>query len=160
MKCNAKIISVVGCDNNGRFLMEMLESKNNDNIIIADSSRYTTTKHRFYVNKKLVFRYDIEDTFDISEEITNQIVDEFKKRVSECKILVLSDYNKGVLTTNLTSELIRIANNNNVKVFVDPKFKNLAKYTGCFLIKPNQIEGENICKHKITTSNAEMCSQK
>lgn len=156
MNCDVRIISVCGCDSNGSILRSMLIEKNSDNCIIADSTRLTTTKNRFYVNKKLVFRYDTEDTFDIQENVEKQIIDEFKRQMNSCRFLIMSDYNKGVLTPRLTQTLIQLSNANNIKVFVDPKFRNVAQYRGCFLIKPNQVEGENICGYKITKSNADV----
>jgi D-beta-D-heptose 7-phosphate kinase/D-beta-D-heptose 1-phosphate adenosyltransferase len=153
MVCETSIISVIGNNDNGAILLNMLEKCGNKNNIIIDSNRRTTVKNRFYVNNKLVFRYDIEDTCMINKDIELQILDAFKTHINSCEILVLSDYNKGVLTTTLTNKLIEIANENNIKVFVDPKIKDVNKYKSCFLIKPNQREGENICGHHITQQN-------
>lgn len=153
MGCDATIISIIGNNDNGEILLRLLEKCGNKNNIIIDSNRCTTVKNRFYVNNKLVFRYDIEDTNMINNAIELQIINAFRTHIESCKVLVLSDYNKGVLTTNLTNKLIEIANDYGIKVFVDPKIKDVDKYKSCFLIKPNQREGENICGHHITQQN-------
>jgi len=153
MGLDAILISVVGCDNNGIILQHMCNDINEKSIIILDSNRQTTIKNRFYVNKKIVFRYDIEETNDIPTEIETNILRTFQDNISSYRLLILSDYNKGVLTTRLTKLLIAIAVTNNIEVCVDPKMKNIFKYENSFLIKPNQLEGETICKYKITKDN-------
>lgn len=147
------LISVVGCDNDGTILECMCEEINPKSIILKDSTRPTTVKNRFYVNKKIVFRYDIEETTDIPTEIETSILRKFQDNISSYRLLILSDYNKGVLTTRLTKLLIAIAVTNHIEVCVDPKLKNIFKYENSFLIKPNQLEGEAICKYKITKDN-------
>jgi D-beta-D-heptose 7-phosphate kinase/D-beta-D-heptose 1-phosphate adenosyltransferase len=54
--------------------------------------------------------------------------------------IVISDYNKGLLTTQLCKEIIDYSNKNNIYTFVDPKIKNVEKYQNCFCFKPNMVE--------------------
>lgn len=150
MNINAQLISVAGKDKYYDIIREKLEFSGKHNIIINDTNRCTTLKHRFYVNNKIVFRYDTEDTYDINENVEDIIIDFFTTKCHKCKLVVLSDYNKGVLTPRVTQEIIKFSNKHNIKVFVDPKIKNITKYSGCFLIKPNKTEGEQICGKIIT----------
>jgi len=161
---DAKLISVGGKDNEYYNFCDILESTRNkfnkkdnlsENCIIIDPSRSTTVKHRFYVNNKMVFRYDSETNEDISQNTEQMIIEEFNKKIDVCKIVILSDYNKGVLTPTLTQEIIRISNTRKIKVFIDPKLKDVLKYSDCYLIKPNKNEGEHMCGHKITKDNLE-----
>ena len=163
MNINAQLISVAGKDKYYDIVCDKLEYSrkcyenvtgdcSSYNMIVNDLNRCTTLKHRFYVNNKIVFRYDTEDLHDIDENIENMIIDFFTTKCNKCKLVVLSDYNKGMLTPRVTREIIKFSNENNIKVFVDPKIKNITKYSGCFLIKPNKTEGEQICG-KVITNN-------
>jgi D-beta-D-heptose 7-phosphate kinase/D-beta-D-heptose 1-phosphate adenosyltransferase len=160
------IISVIGDDDIGHELKDhvtrICHNTFSSHFLIEDDRRITTSKHRFYVNKKIVFRYDDEYVKEISKTIENKILLYFCNVIKPNDIVVLSDYNKGVLTETLTKKIIKISNATNAKVFVDPKVVNITKYAGCFLIKPNQNEGEVICKHDISidnlqTSTKEIC---
>ena len=158
MNVNAQLISVVGTDKYTHYIDEQLMHCKNAiyNKVFYDNSRCTTTKHRFYVDNKIVFRYDTEDVHDINDCIVTNILDFFKSECAKCKVVILSDYNKGVLTRRLTQEIIKFSNEHNIKVFVDPK-KDIEKYAGCFLIKPNKYEGECICCKKISNNNVNEC---
>lgn len=52
----------------------------------------------------------------------------------------MSDYKRGVLTDKLTQNIIKIANDHQVKVLVDPKGKDYTKYKGAFTLTPNKLE--------------------
>jgi D-beta-D-heptose 7-phosphate kinase/D-beta-D-heptose 1-phosphate adenosyltransferase len=149
---NTIMIYLGSNDQYSDIISKQIKSCTNKNFMIT-SNRCSTVKHRFYVNKKIIFRYDNEETHDINSEEEQEIAYKFNNFCNDCDILILSDYNKGILTQNLTKYLIKIANEKNIKVFVDPKIKNFEKYGGTFLIKPNQTEGEQICNHKITKDN-------
>jgi D-beta-D-heptose 7-phosphate kinase / D-beta-D-heptose 1-phosphate adenosyltransferase len=164
MGVNSKLISVTGSDFHSKILNDKLEERRqyfnktwgnvpDENIIIKNSDRCTTVKHRFYVNHKIVFRYDTEDTHDIDRQTEIGIINKFKENCTHCKYAILSDYNKGLLTPFVTQEIIKISNTLNIKVFVDPKTRNITKYNGCFLIKPNKAEGEQICGHQFEGNN-------
>lgn len=163
MGLNAKLISITGNDHfsnaitmelNKRIISYKEKYQNCPTInIIKSSDRCTTVKHRFYVNNKIVFRYDTENTHDISETLETEIIACFKRACSHCTYVVISDYNKGLMTPRVVKEIIEHSNKNNIKVFVDPKTKDIQKYSNCFLIKPNKSEGEQICQHEISMSN-------
>lgn len=127
--------------------------------LFVDSDRHLTTKNRFFVNNKIIFRYDVEDTHDITQKDEERIFDALETRCAQEDVIaiVLSDYNKGVLTSSLTRNIIQYAVKNNIKVFIDPKTKDIEKYSGGFLIKPNKQEGELICGKKITNENLSCC---
>jgi D-beta-D-heptose 7-phosphate kinase / D-beta-D-heptose 1-phosphate adenosyltransferase len=155
MGINVHMIYLGSDDQYSTIIQEKINSCTVNNFMIK-SNRCSTIKHRFYVNNKIVFRYDNEESQNITNEEEQNIIDNFKNICQDCKILILSDYNKGLLTPNLTISLIQIANERNIKVFVDPKIKNIEKYNGTFLIKPNKTEGEQICNHFITKENLEL----
>ena len=58
-------------------------------------------------------RYDIEDTHDISLEISNKLF-EYICLIDNVKTIVISDYNKGLITEELCQKIITYSNNNNI----------------------------------------------
>ena len=55
-------------------------------------------------------------------------------------MILISDYNKGVISEYLSQQIIQIANKNGLKVIIDPKGFNYQKYQDAFLVKPNLKE--------------------
>jgi D-beta-D-heptose 7-phosphate kinase/D-beta-D-heptose 1-phosphate adenosyltransferase len=145
---NVELIGIVGNDFNSFKVNELVIEKNIKNKIFIDNGRKTTTKNRIFVKNNLVSRYDIEDTYDINELLENQIINYISNISEKIDAIILCDYNKGLLTEKLTQQIINYCNQNNIFSFVDPKIKNIDKYKHCFLIKPNQVEAENITNEK------------
>jgi D-beta-D-heptose 7-phosphate kinase/D-beta-D-heptose 1-phosphate adenosyltransferase len=145
LKCNIEVISVIGDDNNGKIVTELLNKKSIRNKLFIDSQRKTTEKNKIIYDNKIIFNYDIEDVNDINYELENNIY-RYLTSLKNISIIVFSDYNRGVLTINLCKRIIKYANNFDIKTFVDTKSNDYFKYKNCFLIKPNYNEGKNISK--------------
>jgi D-beta-D-heptose 7-phosphate kinase/D-beta-D-heptose 1-phosphate adenosyltransferase len=143
---NIELISIVGDDEYGKKIQEILENKLINNKLFIDK-RKTTQKNRIFYENKLINRYDIEDTFDIDNEIENNLF-KYIKNKNNLKCIILSDYDKGLLTFNLCQNIINYSNDNNIYVFIDPKIKNALKYKNCFCLKPNLVESQ-IMSNKI-----------
>ncbi len=114
----------------------------NTNGLIKDNARPTTVKHRYYVNKSLVFRADNESTDECTPAIADALYDAFMTIVTkvEGKVkVVFSDYAKGTLTRALLERIIKVCKERHIATFVDPK-RSLATYHGCTFIKPNAAE--------------------
>ena len=133
---NCEIISIIGDDLSGRGVLEKLnELEMNTNLIIIDKARKTTEKCRIVSSSQQLMRIDKEDKHPISEEIEKIIISHVKDKINEYNLIIFSDYLKGVLTDKVCSEIISIANNNNVQTLVDPKGANYKKYKNITLIK-------------------------
>ena len=138
---NVDVISVMGDDavaNELKSLLEKIEVSSSN--LIVEENRKTSKKSRLIASQQQVLRYDMESINDISEQSCNKILENLKVNIKKYDSIILSDYGKGVLTTNLTKEIIKIANENNVKVLVDPKGKDYSKYKGSYTLTPNKKE--------------------
>jgi rfaE bifunctional protein kinase chain/domain len=60
--------------------------------------------------------------------------------MKDVQIVIFQDYNKGVLSKNIISELISSAKKLKIPVLVDPKKDNYWEYKGVDLFKPNSKE--------------------
>ncbi len=135
------VSSVIGDDNNGLELLEMLKDIDVDSSNIAiQESRKTSKKSRVIAVSQQILRYDKESKEDIASESVEAIYKSIESSISSYDIIILSDYGKGVLTDELCQKIIQLANENNVRVLVDPKGSDFEKYRGAHLLTPNKKE--------------------
>lgn len=135
------VISVIGNDSVANELKNLLEKIDvpTSNLVV-ENNRKTSKKSRLIASQQQVLRYDMESIDDINENSHKQIIQTLEKNIDKYSSIILSDYGKGVLTTNLTKEIIKIANKNSIKVLVDPKGKDYSKYKGSYTLTPNKKE--------------------
>jgi D-beta-D-heptose 7-phosphate kinase/D-beta-D-heptose 1-phosphate adenosyltransferase len=133
------IVSTVLGDENER-MFKLLNEKNIDTSgIFIDKNRKTIIKSRVISSHQQVIRYDKESKEDISKENEEKIINFVKENISKIDVILLSDYAKGVLTENLTQNIINLANKNSKKLIIDPK-NRFYKYQKAYMIKPNKKE--------------------
>lgn len=137
------VCSVVGNDDSGqRFIKLMQEQGLEVAGIVSSNVRRTTVKHRILNGDRQLLRIDDEDLFDLSDmehSILSLLIRRAVKQ-GDVQVVVLQDYNKGVLTEQLIREVIDLCHENSVPVVVDPKKRNFLAYQGVTLFKPNAKE--------------------
>lgn len=135
------LAGVVGPDDKGRLLKDILEKKGIDTQgIFIDEKRKTTVKTRAIAKNQQMIRLDSEDKNPIEPIYEEKILNFVKEKIKEVKAIIISDYVKGVDTENLTRNIIEIARNNNIFCLVDSKAKDCQKYKNCNIIIPNEKE--------------------
>lgn len=135
------VSSVIGDDDNGRELMGMLKDIDVDTSYIAvQKGRKTSKKSRVIASSQQVLRYDRESKDEISKSISDEVIDSIKNTLSGYDAVILSDYGKGVLSAYLCHGIIEMCAKEGVKVLVDPKGTDYAKYRGAYLLTPNKKE--------------------
>ncbi|MBP6385457.1 MAG: D-glycero-beta-D-manno-heptose-7-phosphate kinase [Pseudarcicella sp.] len=135
------VCSVIGNDPAGDALFTLFEEKNiSTDGIIRSENRPTTIKERIIAGTQQIARIDSETTTAISSEETNQLINKIKNLASNVDVIVFEDYDKGVITENLITEIIDFANTNNIPTVVDPKKRNFLFYRNATLFKPNLKE--------------------
>ena len=89
-----------------------------------------------------MLRVDDEDTFNLTDTEFKAISEKIDSILYRERIdgIILQDYNKGVLTEQLIRHTIKLANEKNIPVGVDPKKNNFLAYEHCTLFKPNLKE--------------------
>jgi len=141
MSLGAKPIlcSVLGDDYNGKYLKELLEEeKLSTNGILMESGRKTTIKTRVISENKHQLRIDEEQVNYI--QLEKAFLDLVYSNLLDADVIILQDYNKGVLTPFLIENIIQKANKINIPTIVDPKTKNFRSYKNCDIFKPNLKE--------------------
>ncbi|MCW8896114.1 D-glycero-beta-D-manno-heptose-7-phosphate kinase [Sulfurimonas sp.] len=138
---DVSVSSIIGDDENGQELINMLNEINVDSSnIIIDSNRKTSKKSRVIAASQQILRYDKETKEEITTISSNKIIESLSGTISSYDIVILSDYGKGVLTEELCQKIIALSNKNGVKVLVDPKGRDFTKYRGSYLLTPNKKE--------------------
>ena len=135
------LISVIGECGTSKEVKNLLEDiKVSTQYLITQKGRITSKKNRIIAAQQQVVRYDQESTEQINNKSVKAIIDLFKRIVNNYDVILMSDYGKGILTFELTQSLIKIANENNKKVLVDPKGQDYSKYKDAYLLTPNKKE--------------------
>lgn len=152
-KQNVSILSIIGDDIEGNVLTSLLQENEIDtSLIITDKTRCTNVKNRFIGQNNIqMFRFDEEYTEKINDTINNEIISAFEKNINKYDIVIISDYNKGLLTIENTKKMIEIANKNNIRTLIDVKEPKYEKYKNAYLIKPNLEELKQITNMNVET---------
>jgi rfaE bifunctional protein kinase chain/domain len=151
-----KLGAVIGDDDEGKELMELLRTDGvNIEGVAIDISRPTTMKTRVISGNTHLLRIDHESTGFITSEIEEKLINFVQKNINTTDAIILEDYNKGLLSERLISEVIEIANKNKVPTIVDPKKENFFAYRNCTLFKPNRKEIKEGLKTDLDLSKLE-----
>lgn len=135
------LCTVVGNDDEGLAFNQLLKEHGMlHDAVVKSNDRKTTVKTRIIGNKHQLLRLDQEHTNDLNSAENSALLDRYKAQINECDVVILEDYNKGVLNEQNIPELIRIAREAGKPVAVDPKKKNFLSYGSVTLFKPNLKE--------------------
>lgn len=130
------LLSVVGDDEAGILLGDLLKKDNVHATLVKDESISTIIKLRVLARNQQLIRLDFEQA--PSHEILSEVLDSYEEMVSRHDVIILSDYGKGGLSH--TSIMIELARKHNKIILVDPKGSDYERYTGATIITPNKNE--------------------
>lgn len=132
---------VVGSDLNGDKLIDLLLKSGIETAgIVRDTERPTTTKTRIIVGQQQIVRVDREKRTDVAAAHISSIMDFVRENIDHFHAVILSDYDKGLLTGFFVGEVIALAKSRRIPVIVDPKYTHFHYYTGATIITPNLNE--------------------
>lgn len=137
------LFSVVGSDENGALIKQLLRNENiNAEYILSSSSRKTTVKSRILSSNQQILRVDEEDTHPLDDAEQHALLDSISSYLAkeEVAVIIFQDYNKGVLTPSIIQSVIALAKKSNIPSIVDPKKDNFWAYKGVSCFKPNLKE--------------------
>jgi rfaE bifunctional protein kinase chain/domain len=151
------LCSVIGSDPDGNKLInEILPRTGLESFgLIRSSERRTTVKTRVLGNQQQMIRIDSEDTHPLSEQETHLLLHKIKELLDKYPIhvIILQDYNKGVLTETLIQAIISEAKHRGIFTAADPKKANFFAFVGVGLFKPNLKEVRESTPFPITTTD-------
>jgi D-beta-D-heptose 7-phosphate kinase/D-beta-D-heptose 1-phosphate adenosyltransferase len=110
-----------------------------DAMQIADEHRPTTIKLRIIAHNQMVVRADREHRGHVNGAVEARIISTAREAIGSAQALVVSDYDKGVITPKILAEVLPLAYGR-IPVLVDPKIRNFDAYRPANLVTPNHHE--------------------
>lgn len=131
------LLSVVGADEAGAVLERLLNEHDNLTAQLhRDNSISTIIKLRAVARHQQLLRIDFETA--PSHEVLHAVMADFRTRLPQADVVILSDYGKGGLVH--IAEMIQLARAAGKQVLVDPKGDDYQRYHGATLLTPNLNE--------------------
>jgi rfaE bifunctional protein kinase chain/domain len=141
---HAMLIGVIGEDVDGDALRQALQVHGiMQRGLVTVTDRRTTVKTRVLAHGQQMLRIDEEDLEPLEAGMVEQLALVATDAIEEADVLILEDYNKGVLAPPLIRLAIEVARSRGIPIVVDPKNHNFFDYTGATLFKPNRRELEH-----------------
>jgi rfaE bifunctional protein kinase chain/domain len=132
---------VTGTDEAARGLRAALTSQGmSDKGVLSDSRRVTTMKTRVIAKSHQVVRVDREDRRPLSTALEDSLIRRIKGGLSRLDALVVSDYDKGVITEALADRVLDECRRRGLPALVKPKTSRLFSYRGATAIVCNKKE--------------------
>jgi len=153
---SCQVVGCVGDDAEGTLLRGELERLGVDvRGVVTIPGRPTTVKTRIMARHQHVTRVDREDPSDISPELAGRLLELIRKALRPAHGLVLEDYNKGVLVTEVIRGALDRARELGIPSVVDPKRMRFFEYEGTTVFKPNSRELEDALGEPLRSDDAE-----
>ncbi len=143
------LLGVVGDDAEGHEVMQLARAAKIEPHFVFDAARSTTMKTRIAARHHQLVRVDRESTGPLSK-VTERRLLALIKRLPTPDVIVVSDYNKGVVTKELMTALKRRFGAK--RILADFRPVNAALFTGVSLITPNVLEASQITGIRATTN--------
>lgn len=135
----ASVVSVLGQDDAGKNLVNLLQKDGVQTEFIAFSKeRVTTRKTRVTAGRQQIVRIDWEVVHPIDEKQQLELMNFLKK--ADFDAVLVSDYAKGCLPGTFVRDVLAFAKERGKPSIVDPKGVQYEKYSDAFIITPNRKE--------------------
>jgi len=139
--CEGRIVSVIGDDENGELLKNVVKKNGIDpSGLIKTSDRPTIVKTRFLAGHQQLLRTDYERISPVPEQYLQALIDKSCQALEGVGAVIISDYGKGLLSPAFIKEIITMAHAKGVPVLVDPKGNDFSIYAGADVVTPNKKE--------------------
>jgi D-beta-D-heptose 7-phosphate kinase/D-beta-D-heptose 1-phosphate adenosyltransferase len=158
MDASVTVMGIVGADDYGNKLIKLLADLGaHTEKILQDSNRPTILKTRIIAQGQQLIRIDQEKCEPIDHAMAQQLANRYRQILEGFDGVILSDYQKGLLTADFLQALISEARQCKVPIIADPKGADYSKYKGVNLLTPNVKEaqeashipiedGESLCR--------------
>jgi D-beta-D-heptose 7-phosphate kinase/D-beta-D-heptose 1-phosphate adenosyltransferase len=136
------VIGVIGNDYAGDRIRLSVKEKSNlhrDEFLVSADGRPTTIKTRIIAHHQMVVRADRENRTPVDPDTEHRIISAARAAIANAHALIVSDYDKGVITARVLREVLPAAYEK-MPVLVDPKMRNFDSYRPATLITPNHHE--------------------
>lgn len=140
------LVGLIGPDQDGERLKLQLNSEGIETDgLIVDPERSTSAKARVMAGHQQVCRTDRETRRPVAGAARRQLLERCRSAIGDADAVVLSDYAKGALSSEVIGRVISFAKERDRFVCVDPKTGDFGVYRGASMVTPNKKEAEAAC---------------
>lgn len=137
-------ISVIGDDENKKYIEESLHALNIDTLLYEDATRPTTIKQRFRAKEKTLLRVNHLKQHAISTDIQKEILENMNKFIDKIDLIIFSDFSYGVLTKNIIENISKLGSSKNIRMVADSQSSSqigdISKFKNMSLLTPTERE--------------------
>ncbi len=134
------LLGFAGADSEQQTLEQLLQAAGVRCLLTETAGIPTISKLRILSGNQQMLRLDTESHNLPSADAYRKLVVDFEKALPAADVVILSDYAKGVLTSDLCRSLIQKARNARIPVLIDPKSRSFEHFRGATTICPNLNE--------------------
>lgn len=146
---------VIGKDEAGGAVRHALrELQLGEKGVIELKGRPTTLKTRIIARQQQVVRVDREVRTHLPPSAEGQLATRILAGLQRADALVISDYDKGVVSDTLAERVLDAASRRKVPSFIKPKWSRLTTYRGATLVICNRAEAEFLVTRPLETDES------
>jgi D-beta-D-heptose 7-phosphate kinase/D-beta-D-heptose 1-phosphate adenosyltransferase len=151
---NSHSLGAIGNDQESFEIVSLIKEKKIGDSLFKTSSIPTTVKTRVIGERQQLVRLDRESFFTENNDLLSHL--QIFLNEGKIDLIIISDYNKGVCSSDICINSIEYAQNNNIKIIIDPKGKDWEKYRGAYIVTPNLKELQDIAQTKIDNNDIDV----
>jgi len=145
-KAKVYVVGIIGKDTEGDKLMSLMRDYDIECSGISQMDDVKTIMKERIISKssgqpQQIARMDYEEPI---REQRDRIYDTIAEYVKKVDLIIVSDYNKGLIDKKIATYLIDVAGKNNVRIIVDTKPEHAILFEGVYLMKPNLTEAKKM----------------
>lgn len=143
----AVVFGAIGTDAAGKRLRRLLAERGIEaSNLVREPGRVTPHKIRIAAHQQQLLRLDFERPHTVSSKTARLLSQRLARRAARLDALIISDYLKGCVTTELCSEISALPglSERRIPVLVDPKPEHPEICRGATVITPNLREAESM----------------
>jgi D-glycero-beta-D-manno-heptose-7-phosphate kinase len=141
---SVSLVGLMGSDEYGNWLKsEFSKYGLNSGGVISDQSRPTSLRTWYMVNTFHMLRIDKEDRRDVPLVMAKKLLAEAEPQIKDIDCVILSDYDRGVITSYLISGVVAAARSAGKIIVGQPKMHHYLDFSGVTYVKSNLEEAEH-----------------
>jgi len=152
LEAEVDLVSAVGDDEPAGRLLDLLRAEGVSAAgLTVQPGRRTPEKTRIIATSQQVLRYDVETTTPVGDDLGRRLVAAAGAAMGDgCRAVIVSDYGKGVVTPELSRQVIDLARERNIPALCDPKGLDFSRYRRATVVTPNRKEASLAARLQIT----------
>ncbi len=151
LEARTALAGVIGRDEAGGALKKIFSdlSVAPENLFLELETRPTTRKTRILAGNHQICRVDSEVVNLLDQRSEQELLQFVADRLDSVKAIIVSDYDKGVVTPTLIKKTLELARARKIITAVDPQIGHFSYYKGVDILTPNHHEAGNFLGRRL-----------